>query len=387
MTIISDLLQDSIGFTTTASNTTSPASFLGASPVMMLSDTAPLSLKEAQTLRKNIHYTYNLFKKSLEEHSTLTPAWDLSYDIYESPALKKAYQHHKEYEDQQTLEALLDPILLTTKNCNRSLLALNIDEPGKDNALETKVELFCLREDCLPKQNAMNHLCQLLDYPYSQYEDLLPSKTRSIGLEILSGKKKTDFFENDKGTTLGDGFFGEVYKSAIQGEPCAVKTLKKHKQSLFNEEYQTVLCLDHPNIVKVIHADNKHLYMEYIEGTPLIVEDFPAIAVIDILIQMTDALIYLHDLGYTHSDLHEGNLLVTADGKVKLIDFGGMDRTGDIDSEVLSMINLIQFWAKEPTQDLKKLKDYLKLPTSDKDFTARGIKASLIKARKSLSKP
>jgi len=160
--------------------------------------------------------------------------------------------------------------------------------------------------------------------------------------------------------------------------------LKQHKQSLFDEEYQTLLSLDHPNIVKVIHADNRHLYMEYIDGTPLIVEDFPAIKVIDILIQMTDALIYLHDLGYTHSDLHEGNLLVTADGEVKLIDFGGVDTSGDIDSEVVGMIGLIKFWANQPTQDHKKLKDYLTLPTGTKAFSAKGIKASLIKARKSL---
>ena len=67
--------------------------------------------------------------------------------------------------------------------------------------------------------------------------------------------------------------------------------------------------------------------MEYVDGRSLrsIIQadaPLPAERALDIARQVTEALGYLHDKGVVHRDIKPENILLTADGKVKILDFG-----------------------------------------------------------------
>ena len=98
----------------------------------------------------------------------------------------------------------------------------------------------------------------------------------------------------------------------------------------FEREAQSVAALNHPNIVTlyaVEHADDTmFLTMELVEGQslteviatrPLGLAQFFAIA-----IPLADAVAAAHHRGITHRDLKPGNVMVTAEGRTKVLDFG-----------------------------------------------------------------
>ena len=88
--------------------------------------------------------------------------------------------------------------------------------------------------------------------------------------------------------------------------------------------------LDHPNVVKVMKPRAKsrmYMAMEYVDGRSLrsIIQSeapLPDERALDIARQVTEALAYLHEKGIVHRDIKPENILLTADGKVKILDFG-----------------------------------------------------------------
>ena len=128
-----------------------------------------------------------------------------------------------------------------------------------------------------------------------------------------------------------------------EGISYAKKTLFYCDPTMFNTEYNALPHLAHPGIVKPVHANRKHLYMEYVEGsklqnTPLTIEES-----IFIFIQTTEALSYVHNSGYSHGDIHDGNILVSPNkSTAKLIDFGQGFRVGQ-DEHYLVRFDITQF--------------------------------------------
>ncbi|HEV8384038.1 MAG TPA: protein kinase [Candidatus Acidoferrales bacterium] len=137
---------------------------------------------------------------------------------------------------------------------------------------------------------------------------------------------------------LGAGGMGEVYRATdtVLGRDVALKVIPPafaqdaHRMARFQREAQVLASLNHPNIA-TIHgleegAGIRALVMELVEG-PTLAERIqqgalPLDEALSIAKQMADALEYAHERGIIHRDLKPANVKITADGKVKVLDFG-----------------------------------------------------------------
>lgn len=99
----------------------------------------------------------------------------------------------------------------------------------------------------------------------------------------------------------------------------------------FQREIQILRQLNHPHIVRFLESgsdQDRYWYaMEYVPGTDLESEReargrLPWPEVLEIALQVVPALKHAHDRGVIHRDLKPSNLLRTADGQIKLGDFG-----------------------------------------------------------------
>src|SRR5580704_17888613 len=137
---------------------------------------------------------------------------------------------------------------------------------------------------------------------------------------------------------IGAGGMGEVYRATDTklGRQVALKVLPaemaRDPQRLmrFRREARAVAALNHPHIVTIFsveEAEGVHfLTMELVEGQPLdrlIPEGgLPAGRIVDIATALAAALAAAHEKGIVHRDLKPANVMVTGDGRVKVLDFG-----------------------------------------------------------------
>jgi serine/threonine protein kinase len=137
---------------------------------------------------------------------------------------------------------------------------------------------------------------------------------------------------------LGKGGFGQVYKveHTITGRREAMKVLaagnlnETEQAERFLREIRLQASLNHPNIAAVYTAfcvnDDLALVCELLEGQSLqrLLEgpQPPQKQALDIIEQVLGALRYAHARGVIHRDISPGNIFITENGTVKLIDFG-----------------------------------------------------------------
>ncbi len=144
---------------------------------------------------------------------------------------------------------------------------------------------------------------------------------------------------------LGAGGMGEVYRAkdtkldrevAIKVLPADVASSPERLQR-FEREAKTVAALNHPNIV-TIHAieesdGHRYIAMELVEGETLhrliAPGGMPLAKIFDIAIPLADALAAAHDKGIVHRDLKPANVMVTKEGRIKVLDFGLAKLTTD----------------------------------------------------------
>ncbi len=144
---------------------------------------------------------------------------------------------------------------------------------------------------------------------------------------------------------LGEGGMGEVYlaKDTRLGREVALKVVPEQYTSdpsrllRFEREAKTVAALNHPNIVTVYsieEVDGTHfLTMECVRGDSvdrlIPPTGMPLDTLFDVAIPLADALAAAHQQGIVHRDLKPANVMVSKDGRVKVLDFGLAKLTGD----------------------------------------------------------
>jgi len=132
----------------------------------------------------------------------------------------------------------------------------------------------------------------------------------------------------------GSGTFGTVWlaEDTWIGKKVAIKIPHNQKEEFTTliAEPKLLASLDHPNIVQILTVDKAEniffMVMEYVDGKNLaqLIQETTLTykEAVDIIVQILGALQYAHEKNVIHRDLKPGNILLTADRKAKITDFG-----------------------------------------------------------------
>ncbi len=137
---------------------------------------------------------------------------------------------------------------------------------------------------------------------------------------------------------LGAGGMGEVYRARDTrlGREVALKVLPEafardsDRLARFEREARIVAGLNHPNIVTLFSVEDvggiRFLTMELVDGQSLDKHvapgGLPLARLLDLGIALSDALVAAHEKGVVHRDFKPANVMVTREGRVKVLDFG-----------------------------------------------------------------
>jgi serine/threonine protein kinase len=135
---------------------------------------------------------------------------------------------------------------------------------------------------------------------------------------------------------IGEGGMGEVFLARDEhlGREVALKVLPPgtddRSRQLLRKEAHALSGLNHPNIVTVLDFDTQDnldfLVMEYVPGQALDEKIRPGSLrekeIVRLGLQLAEGLAAAHAQGIIHRDLKPGNLRLTRDGRLKILDFG-----------------------------------------------------------------
>jgi tRNA A-37 threonylcarbamoyl transferase component Bud32 len=139
-----------------------------------------------------------------------------------------------------------------------------------------------------------------------------------------------------------------------------------HREELFANFMREIRLLHeihHPNVVRVfnyyLYPDklSGYILMEYVEGTDI--EDHISAnpdAIAEVLRQVIDGFAYLESISILHRDIRPQNILVTADGRVKIIDLGfgkQVQQQDDFDKSIS-----LNWWCEPPSEFATQTYDF-----------------------------
>ena len=138
---------------------------------------------------------------------------------------------------------------------------------------------------------------------------------------------------------IGRGGMGAVYEArhikldrvvALKILPSPM-TVDREYQERFDREARVIAKLDHPNVVRATDAGDvdgmPYLALELLDGVDIarLVRSVGRLSVpdaVEIALQAARGLVHLHEHGIVHRDVKPSNLMLTADGAVKILDLG-----------------------------------------------------------------
>jgi serine/threonine-protein kinase len=164
----------------------------------------------------------------------------------------------------------------------------------------------------------------------------------TLGREAFGGRNKTSITIGQVIANvrilerIGTGGMGDVFSGVDKrlGRKVAVKTLLSGSHLTastklrFLNEAKILSRLDHPGICRlydlVEEEDLSCLMLEFVDGTPLdqLAGSLDERGILDIGLQVAEALAAAHREGIVHRDVKPGNVIVTADSMTKVLDFG-----------------------------------------------------------------
>ena len=152
--------------------------------------------------------------------------------------------------------------------------------------------------------------------------------------DVIAGRYEIKTYLGEGGMSAVYAAYDKVIKREVALKILHRDLLVRGKGSLlrFQREAQALGNLDHRNIVKIHHFDadenaQPYIVMDIVKGEPLarrLVKDpesFRFTDIIDIFVQVCDALSHAHERGVVHRDLKPSNIMVVGN-EVKVLDFG-----------------------------------------------------------------
>jgi eukaryotic-like serine/threonine-protein kinase len=156
--------------------------------------------------------------------------------------------------------------------------------------------------------------------------------------QLLEGRTRFNLGPYQMIDWLGKGGTGQVFKARDEkfGRIVAVKVLPREKSTPeaitnFTHEIRAMASLNHPRLAAALDAGQDgstyYLVTEFVPGMnlrKLVRENGPLsmASAASIICQVAEGLEYAHAKGVIHRDVKPGNVLVTPDGEVKLLDLG-----------------------------------------------------------------
>ena len=218
--------------------------------------------------------------------------------------------------------------------CIREIFLAALEKPV--SARDTYLEQVCRGDGTLRRE--VESLLAGQDSPSltSPTQELL---NHIASAELAAGQTLAQYRIEAK---LGEGGMGAVYRAydTRLDRDVALKVLPPEhladpeRRRRLMQEARAASALNHPNIVTVYEIGSEEgvdfIAMEYLEGQSL-AQAIPAIGLplaraLDYAVQIGVALAKAHAGGVIHRDLKPGNIMVTGEGRIKLLDFGQAHR-------------------------------------------------------------
>jgi serine/threonine protein kinase len=180
----------------------------------------------------------------------------------------------------------------------------------------------------------------------------------------MTGEKPSSIGKYDVIDVIGRGGMGIVYKArdpqlgrlvAIKMMTSGIDDQPEHLRRFFREA-QSTASLQHPNIVTVYalgdYGGNAYLVMEYLEGLSLDViiaarQPLSLLEKLNIMVDVCRGLVYAHQRNIIHRDIKPGNIMVSSDGAVKIVDFGIAHIAGKNETRPGQVIGSVSYMSPE----------------------------------------